>query len=295
MKTRQIFYPLATGLLFSGSFVAAKIVTSELGPLTLSLLRYIVALVFLSILAIRYEPSTLKIKRQDVAAMILLGIFGIVGYHYFFFLSLRHTSVANTAIINAFIPLITAFTAAVFIQEKLTKKNYWGITIAFGGVMLLLLKGNFENLVSLNINFGDSLMLLAVLSWTIYGILIKILLKTYSSFTLTFYATLFGVLILFFLASAENYLDHVYTISFSSLLAILYMGICASGLGYLFYNKSIHKIGPTKTASFIYSLVPALVAVLGWIIFDQPVSSIMLISILLIIFGLRLMLKHESV
>jgi len=161
-------------------------------------------------------------------------------------------------------------------------------------VVLLLIKGNIENLLALTINVGDGLMLLAVINWAIYSIIIKIMVKRYSSFTLTFYATLFGVVILFFLATTENYSTQINSISLSYIISILYMGVCASGLGYLFYNMSISQIGPTKTASFTYSIVPIFVSIFGWIIFRESITSIMIITMLLIILGLWLMLDNNN-
>lgn len=294
IKTNQFLYPLATGFFFAGSFIAAKFATLELEPLTITLLRYVVALLFLSILAFYNKSSSLKIKRRDLLGLILLGLFGIVGYHYFFFLSLKYTGVTNTAILNASSPIITGLIATVFISEKLSRKNHWGIFITFVSVVLLLIKGNIENLSALKINVGDGLMLLAVINWAIYSIIIKIMVKRYSSFTLTFYATLFGVVILFFLATTENYSTQINSISLSSIISILYMGVCASGLGYLFYNMSISQIGPTKTASFTYSIVPIFVSIFGWIIFRESITSIMIITMLLIILGLWLMLDKNN-
>ena len=40
----KVLLPLLTSLLFAGSFVAGKYTTVELGPLTTSLLRYVIAL-----------------------------------------------------------------------------------------------------------------------------------------------------------------------------------------------------------------------------------------------------------
>ena len=294
IKTNQFLYPLATGFFFAGSFIAAKFATLELEPLTITLLRYVVALLFLSILAFYNKSSSLKIKRRDLLGLILLGLFGIVGYHYFFFLSLKYTGVTNTAILNASSPIITGLIATVFISERLSRKNHWGIFITFASVVLLLIKGNIENLLALTINVGDGLMLLAVINWAIYSIIIKIMVKRYSSFTLTFYATLFGVVILFFLATTENYSAQINSISLSSIISILYMGVCASGLGYLFYNMSISQIGPTKTASFTYSIVPIFVSIFGWIIFRESITCIMIITMLLIILGLWLMLDNNN-
>jgi len=70
---------------------------------------------------------------------------------------------------------------------------------------------------------------------------------------LTYYVTLFGVILLLPLTLSEGFVQQIQTISPSVILAILYMGIFASGFGYLFYNLSIKEIGATKTASFVYS------------------------------------------
>jgi len=292
-KYKKIGYPLVTSLLFSGSFVAAKYTTFDLKPLTTTFFRYFVALLFLTILIKFNKPSGLKIQRKDIILFILLGLSGIVGYHYFFFLSLHFTEVANTAIINAMNPIVTGIAAAIFIKEKLFKKNYIGIILSFVGVIILLTKGRLENLIGFNFNKGDLLMLISGLNWVVYTLLIKKMIKKYSGFTLTYYATLFGVVFLIFLTLTEGLFEQIKNISLPSILSIIYMGVGASGLGYLLYNYSIKEIGPTKTSSFVYSCVPIFVAILAYIFFDQTISLVMAVSVIFILFGLRFMLKEK--
>jgi drug/metabolite transporter (DMT)-like permease len=294
LKSKNTAIPLLTSLFFSGSYVAAKYTTSDLGPLTTSFLRYAVALLFLCCLLFRSKRLSLKIERKDIFLLFILGLSGIVGYHYFFLLALRYTQVANTAIINAASPILTALTAALFIGERLQSKNYAGILLAFLGVVILLARGSVNNLLTLNVNIGDAIMLLATLSWVIYALIVKKLVTKYSSFVITFFATLFGVVLLFFLALSENLVDQIRHVSSSSVYAILYMGICASGLGYLLYNLSIREIGPTRTSSFVYSLVPVLVSFLSLFFFRQTITFTMISSMGLILIGLRFMLKENT-
>jgi len=290
MKPKAIIPALATSFFFAGSFIAAKYTTADLEPLTTVLLRYIVALVFLLCLLPKYGRSSLCIRGADWWKMALLGLFGIVGYHYFFFASLHYTDVANTAIINAFSPVVTGIVAALFIRERLTRTNYAGVLLACGGVIILIIRGNLGPLLDFRFNTGDLLMLCAVLSWAVYAVMVKQMIKRYSGFTLTFYAALSGVVLLLFLAQREDPLRQIRAISTASIIAVLYMGIGASGLGYLFYNLSIKEIGPTKTSSFIYSLVPILVTAAAWLVFSETITTRMFISILLIIFGIRFVL-----
>ncbi len=95
---------------------------------------------------------------------------------------------------------------------------------------------------------------------------------------------------LVFLAPQEAPLGEIQKISRASLLSVIYMGICGSGLGYLLYNLSIREIGPTRTSSFVYSVIPLIVAVLALLFFQQPITPIMIASMVLILVGLQMML-----
>ena len=286
----KVLLPLATSVLFSGSYIAGKYTTVDLGPLTTTLLRYLIALVFLSGLLAHYKLRSLELRRGDIVPVVVLGLTGIVGYHYFFFLSLRYTDVANTAIINALSPVLTGFAAALVIGERLSRRNHLGVVIALVGVLVLLSRGDMQTFTRFSFNKGDVLMLLSVVSWMIYALLVKTMVSRYSSFTLTFYSTLSGVLILVLLAPRESALDQIGQMSVESLVSVVYMGVCASGLGYLLYNLSIREIGPTRTSSFVYSVIPLVVAVLAWMFFREAITPIMVASVALILLGLRLML-----
>jgi drug/metabolite transporter (DMT)-like permease len=285
----KVLLPVLTSFLFAGSFIAGKYTTVELGPLTTTLLRYAIALGVLGLFVTRSDRpiKALTVARSDWGAMALLGLFGVVGYHYFFFLSLRYTATANTAIINAFNPVLTGIMAALFIGERLTRRQYGGIVLALLGVLTLLTRGNITALLALALNRGDGLMLGAVLCWVVYSLIIKQLSQRYSGLTITFYAAVAGVGQLLVLASLEGWWGQLGALSVASWLAIAYMGIAASGIAYLLFNLSIQRIGPTRTASTVYSLVPIFVAALAWVFFREPLTGVMALSMGLILLGLN--------
>jgi drug/metabolite transporter (DMT)-like permease len=285
--------PIGNSFLFCGSFIAGKYTTVELGPLTTTLLRYGIALGVLGLLIYRCDRPTkaLAVARGDWGLMLLLGLFGVVGYHYFFFTSLRYTATANTAIINAFNPVVTGIMAALFIGERLTRRQYSGIALALVGVLTLLTRGRLTALLTLELNRGDVLMLCAVLCWVVYSLMIKQLSQRYSGLTITFYAAVAGVGQLLILASLERWWQQIATLSLSSLIAILYMGVAASGIAYLLFNLSIQQVGPTRTASVVYSLVPIFVAALAWLFFREPLTPPMVASMGLILLGVNLVLR----
>ena len=293
----KVLLPLLTSFLFAGSFVAGKYTTVDLGPLTTSLLRYVIAMGVLGLFIYRSaQPvKALTVARPDWGAMALLGLFGVVGYHYFFFSSLRYTATANTAIINAFNPVVTGVMAALFIGERLSRRQYGGIVLALLGVLTLLTRGNLTALLTLQLNRGDGLMLCAVLCWVVYSLIIKQLSQRYSGLTITFYAAVAGVGQLLGLASLERWWLQLATLSLASSIAILYMGVAASGIAYLLFNLSIQQVGPTRTASVVYSLVPIFVAGLAWLFFREPLTATMMASMGLILLGVNVVLSQPKV
>lgn len=285
---------LVTSLLFSGSYIAGKYTTNDLEPLTTTWLRYVVALLLLTMMLAHFGARALRVALRHVPGLLTLGLSGIVGYHYFFFLSLRYTEVANTAIVNALSPVVTGVMAAGLLGERLSKKNYAGVLLTVAGVLVLLSRGDVERLIRSEYNRGDLFMLIAVACWAVYALLIRRLIDTYSGFTLTFYATLFGVLLLCLMVPVESPLEQILAISGASLLSLLYMGVFASGLGYYTYNLSIDAIGATRTSGVVYSLVPIFVALLAIVFFGEAISVVMVSSAALVLLGLHLMLSDNA-
>jgi drug/metabolite transporter (DMT)-like permease len=291
---RKISLPFLTGLAFSGSFIAAKYTTVDLTPLVTTLLRYVIALLFFVGLMIIRKQRVFHVEPRHIPAFIVLGLSGIVGYHFFFFASLHHTSVANTAIINGLSPAITGVMAALFIGERLSAVNWLGIAMAMAGVMILVTKGNITVLTGFDFNYGDLLMLTAVVCWSVYALAARRMLDRYSALTVTLLASLFGVAVLILMVIPEDLPGQLRAVSQESIWALLYMGIAASGFGYLLYNLSIRSIGPTRTSGFVYSTVPLLTGLLALIFFSEPVTLTMLIATILVIIGLQLALREPA-
>jgi len=283
-----------TSLLFAGSFVAGKYTTREMGPVLITLLRYLIASAFLQLLVWHRGDIGPRLKvasATDKVCLFFLGTFGVVGYHFFFFSSLRYTAVANSAIINAFNPVVTGFLAAVILKEKLALKNYLGGAIAIFGVLILLTSGNLMALLQLQFNQGDLLMLCAVLCWAGYSILLRYLGRRYSGLAMSYYGALLGVAQLSFLVIPELLQSGFPILSPASILGVFYMGVGASGIGYLLFTLSTQRIGPTKSTSIVYSGVPVWAALLAGLFFVEPVTPWMLASMGLILLGLRTVLQ----
>ncbi len=286
--------PILVAFFFASSYIAGKYTTYDAGALFTTFLRTMFALLFLSLLIFKTGKASLKIEKKDFVKFILLGSFGPVGFYYFFFTSLKYALVVNSGIINTLNPVLVAVLAAIFLRERLGPRSYTGVILAFIGVLFLMLDGKPANLLSLNFNTGDLIMLLAVLCRVIYTLLIKNLSARYRSFTLTFYATLTGAVILCALSIIEGNLSTFSNISTRSFVSIAYMGIFVSGIGYLCYNSSVKTIGPTKTSCMVQSLVPVFTAAMAYLFFEEQINSVFLISLVFILTGINLVMRKRK-
>jgi drug/metabolite transporter (DMT)-like permease len=66
-------------------------------------------------------------------------------------------------------------------------------------------------------------------------------------------------------------------------------------VAYLLFNLSIQQVGPTRTASVVYSLVPIFVAGLAWLFFREPLTATMVASMGLILLGVNVVLSQPKV
>ncbi|GEM_PF-265427 len=288
-RQRHWIWPVGAALLFSGSYVAGRITTAELMPLTAALLRYVAGFAFLAALAAWPRRRAGGLSAGDHGMLLLAGLAGVSLYQFLFFAALRYTAVVHTAIINALSPIVTAILAAVCIRERLAARQYAGVAIAVAGVLLLLSRGDPARLQAQPPNRGDLFMLLAVVAWAAYALLVRRLSARLDGWTITFASTGYGLLFLALAAiAADDVAGQVLALSPAGWAAILYLGIGTSALGYLLYNRAISLTGPTRTAGVVYSLVPVGVAALAWIWFSEPVTGIMAGSTILILAGLYL-------
>lgn len=270
-------------LFFSGAFIAGNYSTSQFPPFSLTLFRFLFAFFFMiPILKISGENMTLE--KGDIWYILMLTVVGMIGYHVFFFIALRHTSVINSSLIAAINPIATTLFSVIILKEKLTFKNCLAIGICFLGIMVVITKGDFRILKTLSFNLGDLYMVVAVVSWALYTVLSKKLLKKYSPIKVTTWLFAMTVVVSLPAFIWENPASYLKDTNLKGWTSILYMALFASTCGYLIQQISIKKIGPMKT-NLYYNLVPVFSMILSFFILHTKVTTAQLVAGAFIIGG----------
>jgi drug/metabolite transporter (DMT)-like permease len=153
------------------------------------------------------------------------------------------------------------------------------------GVVMLTTRGDLGLLLELQFNDGDLLMLFATLIFAIYTILVRrkpiaLLPTAYlgANFILGWIMLLPWVLWEWTYAPPVMPAPHV-------LGSILYIGVGASLLAYLFWNYAIASIGPAKAGIVYYSL-PLFCGIEAWLILGEAITWVHGLSGFLIVCGI---------
>ncbi len=292
MSNRKIYLlMILTTFFWAGAFIAGKLSVPFIPVFTLTFLRFSIATIILYFVVAYKDKSNYKLTKKDIPIFLFTGIIGIFGYHIFFFIALKYTTAINSSLIGATNPIITTILCIIFLKDKITFKRVIGIILSFAGVFLTVTNANFSLMYNISLNKGDLLMLIAVCMWAAYSVFSKKFIHKFTPLILTFYSFLFCSVFLVPFVIYERPWLLIKQIPYYSFLAVIYMSIFASVIGYLVQQISIKHIGPSKTSIFI-NLVPIFSIILSVSILKENISVIKLFTTLIIITGVYICQKN---
>ncbi|MDH5365458.1 MAG: DMT family transporter [Cyclobacteriaceae bacterium] len=288
MNNKSIIgYSLALGAtaLWSGNFIVARGLSDAIPPVTLAFLRWIVAIIIFTPFAFRQTAKDWKIIKNNISYLIVLSIFGVTVFNTLMYIAGQTTTALNLSLISITFPIFIIVISRIIFLERFTLFKLIGILLVVFGVILIITKGELSTLKDLTFNIGDFWMLLAAISFAAYSILIKRKPKEIGIYSFQYASFIIGVILLLPFYIYE-YLQTP-SVEFNSeiIISIFYIGICASLIAFIFWNKAILLIGPSKSGMIYYSL-PLFSGTLAWIILNEKIGMIHFISGVLIISGI---------
>ncbi len=270
------FAAVLTAVLVWGlSFLSIKITVAVFPPMTLALLRFIMASVLLfGVLKLR-EPET-KLDFKDLPLFIPAGVIGITLYFFFENNGVKIITASAASIIIATIPILTLVADALILKNRLTGKKIISVFLSMIGVCLV---------VGVDIRWSDSglgylMMLGAAISWVIYTIITKPLFKKYSQLAIVFYQTVIGTIALIPFALLEK--TDWNQVSITIVLNLFFLGVCCSALGYYVYAYALDKLGANLSALFL-NFIPVVAVVASCFILKERLSFLQILGGVIVI------------
>ncbi|PED95377.1 DMT family transporter [Bacillus toyonensis] len=264
MKNKVYAQLLGFAIFTGGAFNASKYAVQYFEAIHIAAWRFgIAALVMLCLLKIRKDFEW-EVWRQNRAYYLLLGIVGVFGFNFFFFLGMKYTEAMNGALIMSTNPLVTTLLASVILREKIVKSQVIGMLLALLGVVFVLTQGSFTALQHLSFSKGDFYIILGNICWALYGVLGRRFIKAGSPIQTTTYTMTISALAFIMISSTQKSIVPVSEVPLLAWGAILFMAMGMSVLGYLWWNNGIVQIGAARTSLF-FNLVPVVTMLISFI------------------------------
>lgn len=272
-------------VIWASTYVLSKTIASSTTPIEISFWRWVIALIVIYPFAKTYLKTDFAKIKSNLRLYFYLGLLAACIYNVLFFKAAHYTNANNLSILSTSSFLWTLILAAFLKIEKITKIKLIGCIISFIGVIEVVSKGSFKNVINLNLNFGDILMLIACLCWGIYGVLLKKTSKDINQISLIFIIAFIGFACLLPLFILQTILVGTSPFNFTNIFTYIYVGIFVSAVAWYCYNSCVNIIGPINT-SMIFFLLPVFGAVMSYLIIDEMLYSYHAIGFMLIVGGI---------
>lgn len=275
-------------IIWSGNFIAARGVIKQIPPVTLAFYRWLAAAVIIFPFAASQFRSEWKLVNRSWHYLFWASFTGITLFNTFVYIGAHYTSAINLALIGTTTsPIIAIVLARIFLKEKIGRLKIAGMVLCISGVIFLLSRGNIQNLLNFHFTKGDGWILLAAFSFAIYNTLVRKKPPGISPVNYLFVIFSFGTLLLLPFYLWE--LNHTTPVHWNSELfyIILYLGLGASVISFLFWNIAISKLGAGRTALF-GNLIPVFSSAEAALLLGEQFTWIHLLSMLLVFAGILL-------
>lgn len=290
--TREPLLPVRLGallaVLFWGvSFVATKAVVAQVSPVCLITSRTLLgAVLLIAILRGRRQP--VLPPRDAWASLAVMGFVGVAFHQVLQAYALRSTSAVSAGWLVALAPIWSALLSAAFLKERLGASKLLGLAAGFCGAALVVTRGSLgPNALALPSTRGDVLLLLSTLNWALYSVLGHPTLRRIGPTRATAGALCAGGLMLLPVFLWTGAWRELSSLSAIGVLAVLFLGLACSGLGYLFWYGALEKLEASRVAAFLY-LEPLVTLAAAALLLGERLPLVTLAGGALLLFGVWL-------
>ncbi len=273
------FFVLTATFIVAGSFLASAKLSGLISPISLTLYRFVLAVLVLAPIIFFKQKY-----RKKIGSMLIRSFIISLFYSLFFiamFKSLESTTTLNTGTIFTLYPLITAVLSIFFFRQRISSKQFFIYILGMIGTFIVVFKADIKLFLDFSFNSGDLIFLAGTLSLSLYSIFIKYLHKKDDVALVLVFCTILSACVWVFLFLLIFDIPLQWDkIQGELFLNILYLAIPSTLFTvYLFQSAGV-IISPRKVSSYTY-LNPATLAILLYFFEGVSVSFGVFLGILL--------------
>jgi len=275
-----------TTLIWAAHSIVGRLAVGQIGPMTLTCLRWGAALIPILIAA---RPSL----RRDWPALrrrwVYLTAMGTAGYTVFvalFYVAAHYTTALNLSIIQGAIPAMVLIGARAFLGVRFTALQALGAFITMLGVMVIAAQGDPARLRALAFNAGDVMMVAAAALYAGYTVGLRQRpnvagISMLAAMALAAFATSVPLMIWEIISGGFIWPTA------GGLLALAFVALGPAFISQLMYMRGVELIGPGRAGVFV-NLVPAFGAIMAVVILGEPFAAYHVLALVLVVGGIAI-------
>jgi len=253
-------------LLWAGNAVVGRLVRELVSPLTLNFVRWVIAFVLLL-------PFAASVLRSDSPLWAhwkryaVLGLLGIGLYNAFQYLALQTSTPINVTLVGSSLPLWMLAVGMLFFGARVSGREIAGALLSMLGVLLVLSRGEWRQLLGLRLVPGDLYMILGTIAWAFYSWLLARthepaqVRRDWAAFLMA--QLVFGLVWSGALAAGEWTLTDAHIdLGWPLIAAMAFIGIGPAVVAYRCWGTGVQRAGP-QAASIFMNLTPLFAALLS--------------------------------
>jgi len=250
--------------------VLGRWLRDDVGPLTLTTLRFTVATALFSLLLLR-RPQEERRYGKDKWWILGMGFTGVLAFSPLLYLGLRYSTAVNSSLIQGFSPLITALIAGWIISEPVSLRQKVGAVLGLIGVAGLISGGSLSFLLQLQINPGDLILLASAVAWAFYSVLGRRVMRNRSPVAATALSNFLALPIPAGAALVELQYIPLH-LRLETVAAIVHICLVPTLLGYLCWNRAVQALGAGGAMVF-YNTLPLYGVIMGAAFLNEPLTA----------------------
>jgi len=255
---------LGVVIIWGCTFIATKILVAELHPVEIVAARLAIGIPVLGGLLLA-KRVPLRFTRADLTALLVGGT--IFAVHFVIQAAgLVTTTATNTGWIIAVTPLVLAVLSFVLLGERIGGGGIAGIAIATAGIALLVSRGRIADLSWLR-STGDWLILLSTLTWSLYTVSTRNLVRRRDPLAVTLGILTVAAACVAVVMVLSGDLGRIRPLSLRATAALLYLAIPGMAIGQWLWQEGVARLGAARAGLYLYieplSTVAAAVPLLG--------------------------------
>jgi drug/metabolite transporter (DMT)-like permease len=292
--SRNLLLFVFLSAIWGSAFMAINLGLEFFPAVTFAAIRYDVAGVIMLGYAFWVADDPLPTTRGEWGLVAIGAVFLIAAYHAFLFAGQNDPAVTSAvaAIIVSFSPVLTTGFARILLpSERLTLLGITGLFLGLAGVVVLA-EPDPSNLTGGG-TLSKLLILAAATSFAFGSVLTRRVESTLEIETLEGWAMFLGGLLMHGIALGLGESPAAIEWTTEALVALIYLSVVASALGFLIYFDLLERLGPIEINLVSY-VAPVFAAISGWLFLAEGLSVTTVVGFALIFAGF-LLIKRRAI